>query len=545
MSTAVFSVGQIGYKGAMSETVTGNKGMVSAPHRAASAVGAEVLAAGGNAIEAMIAMAATIAVVYPHMNGIGGDAFFLIAEPGRKPRVIDACGAAGSFATIGRYAAKGHDTMPTRGVDAAVTVPGAVSGWALAAEAASALGGRMPRTDLLADAIRQAREGIAVSRSQAAMLAANLEGLRSVPGFAPIFLPDGKAPEAGTPFVQQRLADTLDHLARAGFDDFYRGDVAAELAADLEEAQAPVTRADLAAHQARLRDPLSLRLDDATLFNTPPPTQGLASLIILGLFDRLKVARGESFEHLHGLIEAAKRAGAIRDAHVTDPAFGGDFTQFLEASWLDAEAAAIDRKRAGSPPTGGGRGDTVWMGAIDANGLAVSFIQSLFWEFGSGFISPRTGVLWQNRGSSFSLDPKAVNPLAPGRKPFHTLNPPLARFDDGRVMVYGSMGGEAQPEFQAAIFTRIARFGMDPGEAIAAPRWRAGRTWGEGTSSVTLENRFDPDLVAALERAGHAVVVLGEGYSDSMGHAGAIVRTAAGRSSGASDPRSDGAAAGG
>ena len=529
----------------MSETVTGEKGMVTAPHHAASTAGAEVLAAGGNAIEAMIAMAATIAVVYPHMTGIGGDAFFLIGEPGRPPRVIDACGAAGSLATMARYAAKGHDTTPTRGVDAAITVPGAVSGWRLATEAAEALDGRMPRGELLADAIRHAREGIVVTRSHARMLATHLGDLRTVPGFADGFLVDGKAPEAGARFVQARLADTLDQLARAGFDDFYRGDVAAELSIDLEEAQAPVTRADLAAHEARLRDPLTLRLDDATLFNTPPPTQGLASLIILGLFDRLKVKRGEGFDHLHGLIEAAKRAGPIRDAHVTDPAFGGDVTQFLEPAWLDAQAATIDRKRASVRPSRGGPGDTIWMGAIDASGLAVSFIQSLFWEFGSGLVSRRTGILWQNRGASFSLDPKAVNPLMPGRKPFHTLNPAFARFDDGRAMVYGSMGGEAQPEFQAAVFTRIVRFGMDPGEAIAAPRWRAGRTWGAGASGVTLENRFDPDVVAALERAGHTVLVIDEGYSDSMGHAGVVIRTAAGRVSGASDPRSDGAALGG
>ena len=164
---------------------------------------------------------------------------------------------------------------------------------------------------------------------------------------------------------------------------------------------------------------------------------------------------------------------------------------------------------------------------------------------GAGLVCRGTGGHGQKRGTGFWLDPKAVNPLTPGRKPCHTLNPALARFDDGRTMVYGSMGGEAQPEFQAAVFTRIARFGMDPGKAIAAPRWRAGRTWGEGASGVTIENRFDPDVVAALERAGHSVLVLGEGYSDSMGHAGAVIRTATGHVSGASDPRSDGAAAGG
>lgn len=529
----------------MSETVTGEKGMVTAPHRAAAEAGAEVLGAGGNAIEAMIAAAATIAVVYPHMNAIGGDAFFLIAEPGKPPRVIDACGAAGSLATIERYCKLGYDTIPPRGPNAALTVAGAVSGWAMAHEAAGAIGGRIPRTELLADSVRRAREGIIVTRSHSGRMAENREELHSVPGFAAHFMVDGKAPEAGTRWVQERLADTLEQLGRAGFEDFYRGDIAVEIASDLEAAEAPVTRADLAAHGARLREPLSLRLEDSTLFNTPPPTQGIASLIIVGLFDRLKVTRGEGFDHIHGLVEATKLANAVRDAEVTDPAFGNDVTPFLAQTWLDEKAAAIDRKHAGKISANAADGDTVWLGAIDANGLAVSFIQSIFWEFGSGLVLPRTGILWQNRGISFSLDPKSRNPLAPGRKPFHTLNPALARFDDGRTLVYGSMGGDGQPQFQAAVFTRHIRFGMDLGDAIAAPRWRIGRTSGPETTDLMMENRFDPDLVAALERAGHSVLVLGESYSDGMGHAGAIVRDANGRIAGASDPRSDGAAVGG
>jgi len=529
----------------MSETVVGEKGMVTAPHRAASAVGAEVLAAGGNAVEAMIAMAATIAVVYPHMTGIGGDAFFVIAAPGRAPLVIDACGAAGSLATRARYTAKGYDALPTRGVDAAITVPGAVSAWQLAAEAAADLGGRIPRAELLGDAVRRAREGSAVTRSHARMIGEHLEVLRAIPGFAATFLPDGKAPEVGALFRQERLGDTLDRVAHAGYADFYRGDVAAELGADLEEAQGVVTRNDLRRHEARLREPLQLATTDATLYNTPPPTQGLASLIILGLFDRLKVARGESFEHVHGLIEAAKRANAVRDAYITDPTFGEDLSRFLEPAWLDEEAKAIDRKRAGGMTPANPKGDTVWMGAIDASAIAVSFIQSLYWQFGSGFVSRRTGVLLQNRGSSFSLDPDAVNPLTPGRKPFHTLNPAFARFNDGKVMVYGSMGGDAQPQFQAAVFTRIARFGMQPGEAVAAPRWRVGRTWGSQAADVTVEDGLDTDVLTALERAGHEVTVLPERYSDAMGHAGAIVRTGKGRVAGAADPRADGAAAGG
>jgi gamma-glutamyltranspeptidase/glutathione hydrolase len=303
-----------------------------------------------------------------------------------------------------------------------------------------------------------------------------------------------------------------------------------------------VTREDLRKHEARLAAPLALTLEDATVHNMTAPTQGLASLIVLGLFDRLKVKRGEGFDHLHGLVEATKRAFAVRDAEITDPRFVGDLKRFLEPAWLDAEVEAIDRKRAAPWGKDEGEGDTIWMGAIDRNGLAVSFIQSLFWEYGSGVVLPRTGILWQNRGVSFSLDPSAVNPLTPGRKPFHTLNPPIARFNDGRVMTYGAMGGDGQPQFQAAVFTRHARFGMELGDAIDAPRWRLGKTWGVETAELVVENRFDPDLVAALARAGHGIAVLDLPYADSMGHAGAIVRRADGRLFGASDPRSDGAA---
>ena len=380
-----------------------------------------------------------------------------------------------------------------------------------------------------------------MSPSQWRKTIANVDTLKDVPGFVAHFLAEGKVPEIGTNLKQPQLADTLDQLAHAGFGDFYRGDVAVEIAADLEAIGSPVTRDDLRRHEARLREPLSLKLDDGTLFNAPPPTQGLASLIILGLFDRLKVKRGESFDHIHGLIEAAKRAFAVRDAEITDPAFGGNVKRFLEAGWLDKEAMAIDRRNA-APWGGGTDGDTIYMAAVDGTGLAVSFIQSTYWEYGSGVVLPHTGITWQNRGVSFSLDPKAVNPLKPGRKPFHTLNPALARFKDGRVMPYGSMGGDGQPQFQSAVFTRHARFGMELGDAIDAPRWRLGRSWGGDDVGVMMENRFDPDLVAALERAGHRVALLPDAYDEALGHAGAILRRPDGRLFGASDPRSDGAA---
>lgn len=525
----------------MNETVVGEKGMAVAPHRAAAESAAEVLRAGGNAVEAMIAAAATIAVVYPQANSIGGDAFFLVAAPGRMPLVIDACGAAGSLATIERYRKEGYAALPSRGPLAALTVAGAVSGWDMAMEAAASFGGRLSRRDLLGDAIRLAREGVPVSASQWRNTAPHVEELREVPGFAAHFLADGKAPEIGTNWRQVRLADTLDQLAQASFGDFYRGDVAVEIAADLEAVGSPVTRDDLRRHEARVREPLSLKLDDCTLFNSPPPTQGLVSLIILGLFERLGVTRGESFDHIHGLIEATKRAVAVRDTEITDPAFGSDVKRFLEPAWLTKEADAIDRRRA-APWSGGSDGDTIYMAVVDGTGLAVSFIQSLYWEWGSGVVLPRTGITWQNRGTSFSLDQSAVNPLTPGRKPFHTLNPAFARFRDGRIMPYGSMGGDGQPQFQSAIFTRAARFGMELGDAIDAPRWRLGRSWGTDDVGVTMEARFDPDLVAALERAGHTIVLLPDDYSEALGHAGAIIRRADGRLFGAADPRSDGAA---
>ena len=183
------------------------------------------------------------------------------------------------------------------------------------------------------------------------------------------------------------------------------------------------------------------------------------------------------------------------------------------------------------------------MGVIDANGVAVSFIQSIYHEFGSGVVLEHSGLQWQNRGCSFSLDPQSRNPLMPRRKPFHTLNPALARFSDGRTMVYGNMGGDGQPQSQAAVFNRIAHFGMNPQAAIDAPRWLLGRTWGNSSETLKLESRFPPDTIDTLRTLGHPVDVL-QAYDETMGHAGAIVRHADGLLEGGSDPRSDGAAVG-
>lgn len=521
------------------------RGVVAAPHAAAVADGRQILAEGGNAVEAMIAMAASIAAVYPHMNHIGGDGFWLIREPSGRVRALMGAGRAGAKATMRFYRDAGHDLIPSRGPHAALTVPGAIAGWMLAQEAAKAFGGKLPLDVLLAPAIKHAREGYTVTRSQAALTQDKLPELKDVPGFAKTFLVDGKVPEQGAKLTQSAFANTLDHLAHTGLDDFYRGDVGREIAADLERIGSPVTRADLEAYRATVDTPLSVTADGHTLYNAPPPTQGLASLIILALFSRLRVEKAETFEYIHGLVEATKRAFRVRDRVITDPdKITVDLARFLLPAFLDEQAAKIDPRKAAKWPAPDTQGDTIWMGAADSTGLVVSYIQSIYWEFGSGCVLPATGILMQNRGASFSLEQGAVNALAPGRRPFHTLNPALAALKDGRVMAYGTMGGDGQPQTQAAVFTRHVTFREPLEQALDAPRWLLGRTWGSSHTNLRLEQRFDGNLIDRLMSAGHDVAMLDEGYSDTMGHAGAVILHPNGTLEGGHDPRADGGAAG-
>jgi gamma-glutamyltranspeptidase/glutathione hydrolase len=526
----------------MLNTPRARRGMVTSPHHLASEAGLRVLREGGTAIEAAVAIAAALAVVYPHMTGIGGDGFWLVAVPGREPVAIDACGAAARAATRALYA--GRDAIPWRGPLAANTVAGTLSGWDEALRLSAEIGGRLPLSRLVEDAAWHAGHGFPVTASQAALTAAKHPELKDAPGFEAAFLIDGRLPREGELMRLPALGRTLRRLGEAGIEDFYRGGLARSVAADLATAGAPVAASDLATHRAERRAALSVRIGGSTLFNFPPPTQGLASLIILALFDRLNVREAEGFDHVHGLVEATKQAFLVRDRILGHPgAMTEDPARFLAPDALDRMAARIDRARALPWPAPQSAGDTVWLGAVDGNGVAVSFIQSIFFEFGSGTVLPETGITWQNRGASFLLADGGPRRLAPGHKPFHTLNPALAAFDDGRVMVYGTMGGEGQPQTQAALFTRYAGFGQGLQQAVTAPRWLLGKTWGENSVTLKLESRFPPDLVAALRAAGHDVEVL-EPFTGTMGHAGAIVRHADGVLEGATDPRSDGAALG-
>lgn len=528
----------------MLQTPTSMRGMVVAPHHLAAQAGLAVLREGGNAVEAAVAAAAAVAVLYPHMNSIGGDNFWLIAEPGREPVGILACGGAGEKATAEFYRASGCQSIPPRGPLAANTAAGAISGWEAALGLSARWGGRLPLSRILADAIHYARAGLPVTRSQHRTTTAKLAELKDVPGFAQQFLVGGAPPGAGSPFRQSKLADTLDRLARSGLDDFYRGEIGAAVAADLRRIGSPVSEADLRAHHAVETAPLRVALRCGMVYNLPPPTQGVASLIILGIFDRLGCAEAEGFAHLHGLVEATKQAFQVRDRVVTDPAnLKEDPSHFLTESALAEMADRIRPDRAAPWPAPTQDGDTVWLGVIDGAGRAASLIQSIYWEFGSGVVLRDTGILWQNRGVSFSLSEKALNSLKPRRKPFHTLNPALAQFTDDRVMVYGTMGGEGQPQTQAAVFTRYAQYGQELQAAVTAPRWLLGRTWGATSTNLKLEARFDPAVIAALKQAGHDVEIMAP-FSDLMGHAGAIVRHPSGVLEGAADPRGDGLVAG-
>jgi len=529
-------------------SVFATRGMFVAPHALAAESGLAVLREGGNALEAMIAAAATISVVYPHMNGIGGDSFWLIHEPGKEPISIDACGRAAGIASREWYALHGVTAIPHRGPLAANTVAGTVSGWAQAVLLARMRwDGHVSTKRLLEDAIHYAEHGIVVTASQATSTQAKLAELKDLPGFATRFLPGGAVPQPGTTMRQPTLAATMRQLAKRGLNDFYQGDIAHAIAADLANAGSPLTLTDLQKHEAEERAPVRLDHSLGAIYNMAPPTQGVISLAILGILDRLDLGKvpADSADYVHLCVEATKQAfRQIRDRYVTDPHYMSIHPQQLVADVMLAPLAqAVDRQHAAPWGNPSAPGDTVWMGCIDGAGRAVSFIQSIYHEFGSGIVLPQTGINWQNRGASFSLDPKALQALEPGRKPFHTLNPALARFKDGAVMPYGTMGGDGQPQTQCAVFTRIGVYGQGVQAAIAAPRWLLGRTWGQVSDTLKLESRFDPALVAELGRRGHDTEVLRD-YDETMGHAGAIKRSADGVLEGGFDPRSDGAAAG-
>jgi oxamate amidohydrolase len=538
--------------------VKGAQGMVVSPHRLASAAGKAILEQGGGAVEAAIAVASTLTVVYPHMNALGGDNFWLIynAKSGEL-KALNASGRSGKKATIDFYNRQGFRQIPARGYLAANTVPGVVSGWERAYDyAKESMGARLPWSHLFKNAVDHAQAGFSTSSSQEQWTRVNINpdddtfrNLQRFKGFRETFLKAGGQPyQAGELFRQQDLANTLSIIAEQGPRQFYTGVIAEKIVTELQANGGMLTAADFACHTADWVTPLKAGYRDLQAYNFPPNTQGVASLAILNILDNFDLAAvGEgTADYVHLIVEATKQAFADRDRWVTDPEFVDiPLDVLLSVGHGQEQAARISLQQAASgvEPLDP-KGDTIWLGVVDKAGNAVSLIQSIYHDFGSGIVVGGTGVILQNRGSFFSLDPSHINCLAPGKRTFHTLNPAML-FKQGRpYLVYGTMGGEGQPQTQAAIVTRIIDFGFNVQEAIDAPRWLYGRTWGASANDLKVEGRVGAAVLAELRKRGHEISVLDD-YTDVMGHAGAIlIDPDSGVKYGGADPRSDGTAEG-
>lgn len=530
-----------------------SRGLVAAPHTLAAEAGVAALRRGGSAVDAAIVANAVLCVVYPHMAGLGGDGFWLIAGGGADGvEALAASGPAARLATIERYREHG-DEIPMRGPLAALTVPGAVDGWREAHERH----GRLPWAELFDDAIHYAREGIPVSRSLADWLAADRTILAEYPSTARVYLPAGEPSREGERLVQADLARSFELLAGEGARAFYEGETARRICAALEPEGSPLRPEDFASYRAEWVDPIRTTYRGYEAVQLPPSTQGFAALQILNLLEGFDVRSwGEgTVEYYHHLVEAVKVAFADRDEWLTDPNFVEiPLDRLLSKEYAAERRELIRADRALDEVEPGIRfgsdahrrtpgGDTVYFCVVDADGLAVSKIQSPYHDFGSAFVAGDTGILMQNRGSFFSLDERHPNRLEPGKRTFHTIIPAMLLEDGRPVLAYGTMGGEGQPQTQAAMVTRIIDFGYDVQQAIEAPRWLMGRTWGTESSDLWLESRIGDPISRELTRLGQPVKIV-DGWSGTMGHAQAIRIHPGGFYEGGADPRGDGAAVG-
>ena len=422
-------------------------------------------------------------------------------------------------------------------------MPGAVDGWTRAHERF----GRLPLAECLRPAIGYARDGFPVSRSLARFGADFTELLRAVPATAAVYLkPDGSSYALGEKLSNPRLAATLEAIAAEGHDGFYAGPVAREIGRFLMGSGGVLDADDLAAHESDWVEPASVRYRDRTVVAPPFNSQGFAGLQILGMLEHCDVAAlaGDPVGYVDTMVRATALAFQDRDRHLTDPLHAAVTAQEL----LDERYLADRAERLVDPPAGpvavpSPKGDTTFSCAVDADGNAAGVTQSLYMEWGSGVVAGDTGVLMQNRGSFFSLDPRHHNRLEPGKRTAHTLTAGMVLGEDGLELVLGTMGGEGQPQTSAAIATRVVDHGHSVQEAIDAPRWLLGRTWGEDHRGLRLEARFGAAVADALAARGHANVSLVDDFTDLMGHAQAI-GVLGDRLEGGADPRSDGAALG-
>jgi gamma-glutamyltranspeptidase/glutathione hydrolase len=508
----------------------------------ASAAGRDVLARGGNAIDAALATAAMLCVVEPMSTGIGGDAFALLwSAPEQKLLGLNGSGRAPGAATLEAYRERGLEQVPTRGILAA-TVPGAVHAW----ESLSRRLGRLPLSDVLAPAIRAAEEGFAVTELVAHYwFWLHRSGVLDEAAAA-VWAPEGRTPRAGEWFRVPALAATLRGVAEGGAETFYRGPIAEAIVTASRAAGGFFCEEDLASHDSSWVVPITTMYRDTTVAELPPNGQGLAALIGLNILEQLDPAEAPATSALdwHRRIEAIKLAFADRN-YIADPEHADvPVAALLDKTYAKERAREIgDRALPGAAP-GLHRGDTVYLCTADAEGNLVSFIQSLFTGFGSGVGCGDTGVVLQSRGAGFRLRPGHPNALAPGKRPFHTIIPGMLLDDDVPRTAFGVMGGDVQPQGHLAFVANTVDFGLNPQEALDRARFRY-----EQRAQVVIESpeaAVDEGgtLAEALGARGHEVVDPGAVMGDRFGGGQAITRLPDGTLVGGSDRRKDGCALG-
>jgi len=491
-------------------------GIIASPHRLASEAGADVLRQGGNAVDAAVAADAVLCVVYPHMTSVGGDLFAMIWPADYDAPVgLAGAGRSGALATIAAVRAVGHETMPQRGA-LTVTVPGTVEAWGRLVERFGSFGMK----PLMAAAARHARDGYLVTEGLAAFLADHADWLLREPEARRLFPPV----KAGMQLRNPDLADVLDEIGGNGFIGFYRGDVGAAIVATLERQGGLFTAEDLAGHHSAWVEPVAFPYrNDLTVYEMPPPTQGLCAAALLRRFERLDhFDPGPGFAR--ELVRLRDVVYPLRDRLISDP----DFTSVPWEPFLDPDQVAAGA--AAALPDG----DTVYLCAADDHGNVISLIQSVSGSFGSGLIAEGTGVLLQNRGAYFSLDPAHVNRLEPRKRTMHTLIPAMAGRAKRCWAAFGAMGADGQPQIQSQVFLNMVERGLSPAEAVAEPRLRVP----PGGAGLWVEADYSHAGEVARGVAGGRLL---PARSWQMGHAAALVVDAPGRWRAGADPRSDGA----
>ncbi len=523
--------------------VRAQHGMVATSQPLASQVGLDVLKRGGNAVDAAIAMAAVLNVTEPMMTGIGGDMFALVYWSKTKElHGLNASGRAPRALSLDYFAKKDVKQMPQFGMES-ITVPGAFDGWVTLLDKY----GTMKLADLLAPAIGYAENGFPVMEKTAEDWQAEVQTLKRTPASSANYLVGGRAPRAGEIFRQTNLAQTLRTLASGGRDAFYKGEVAKAIVDYCQKNGGFITMEDLAATKSDWVEPISIDYRGYTVYEIPPNGQGITALIALNIlegFDLAKMSSQEPARYYHTLIEATKLAFADRNRYIADPAFAKvPVVELLSREYAAKRRALINPNKAlDSPPPGDINvgSDTTYFSVVDKDGNAVSFINSVFESFGSGIVAGDTGIVLQNRGSGFSLNPGHPNRIEPGKRPFHTLIPAMV-FKDGQLfMSFGVMGGAIQPQGHVQVLVNIIDRGMGLQQAIDAPRYRftAGK-------SLLLEDELGSTIIEQLTAMGHVRGTPPGVLRSSMGGGQAIMIDPVSKTlMGASDPRKDGMAMG-